>query len=158
MNDDIFFLRPSSEADIAEPLYLKENLIGDIPRMMQSDNKWQRARGVIVSRLHHELGMDRVPDFSTHTPYLFHRNQARKAFEFFGVWFKMPQELAFYGLLGIEGKPCTEKADMQTLDDPLMRWFNVPDDEVDNPEFRAWMEKKFPKPSRWEKPVAAKSE
>jgi hypothetical protein len=158
MNDDIFFLRPSGEADIAEPLYLEGNLIDDIPSLMQSDNKWQRARGVIASRLHHELGVDRLPDFSTHTPYLFHRKQARKAFEFFGLWFKIPQELAFYGLQEIEGKPCTEKAEMDTLDDPLMRWFNVPDEEVDNLEFRAWMERKFPKPSRWEKPSPPKSE
>jgi hypothetical protein len=151
MNDDIFLLRPCSEADFAEVLHLGGNLIENIPQMMHSDNKWAVGRGVIASRLHHELGVDHLPDYSTHTPYLFHRKSARKAFEFFGIWYKFPQEVAFNGLLGIEGKLCTEDADMKTLDDPLMRWFNVPDEELDNQELRAWMERKFPKPSRWEK-------
>lgn len=157
MHDDIFLLRHCSEADFAEPLHLGVNLIEKIPALMHSENKWQLGRGVIASRLHHELGMDSVPDFCTHTPHLLYRNEARKAFDYFGNWFNFPQELAFRALQGMEGKLCTEKAEMETRDDPLMRMFNVPDEEVDNQEFRAWMEKKFPHPSRWEKPMAPNS-
>jgi hypothetical protein len=151
MNDDILFLRPVTEADFAVPIYLDEAMVEKIPHAMHSKNKWYVASGVIASRLHHELGMDVIRNFSTHTPYLFHRKQARKTIEFFGTWFKFPMELAYFNLMGETGRPCTEKATIGTLDDPSMRWFNVPDSEVDNPEFREWLERKYPKPSRWEK-------
>jgi len=154
MNDDIFFLRSSGEAEFSEPMYVEENVIGNIPRLMRSDHKWRVGIGMIASRLHHERGVDLLPNFCTHTPHLFHRKHARKTLEYFGIWYKFPMEIAYFGLMGAKGRPCLEKATMDQLDDPMMRWFNVPDHEVDNQEFRQWMEKKFPKPSRWEKLVS----
>lgn len=153
MNDDIFFLREASEAEFAEPIYIEPNMIENIPPLMHRGNKWHISTAVVASRLHHERGRDVVPNFSTHTPFIFHRKHVRKTLEYFGIWFKFPLELAYFGLLGVEGRPCTEKAEIDQLDDPMMRWFNVPDSEVDNQELRAWMERKFPKPSRWEKVV-----
>ena len=151
MNDDILFLRPTSEADLAEPVYLPQNVIELIPRYMQQENKWGVGAAIVAGRLHHEKGIDHLPNFSTHTPYLFHRNQLRKTFEYFGIWFKFPTELAYYGLLGVEGRPCQEKAEMDQLDDPNMRFFNVPDSARDHTDFRQWLERKYPHPSRWEK-------
>jgi hypothetical protein len=151
MNDDILFLRPTSEAEFAEPVYLEEDTIAAIPQMMQQGNKWQIGCAVVAARLHHERGVDRLPNFSTHTPYLFHRKQLRKTIEYFGIWFKFPMELAYFGLLGAEGRPCREKAAMHELDDPNMRWFHVPDSAVEDENFRAWLERKFPRASRWEK-------
>ena len=151
MNDDILFLRPTTEADFAEPVYLEENVISAIPQLMQEGNKWQIGAAVIASRLHHERGVDRLPNYSTHTPYLFHRQHLRKTIEYFGIWFKCPMELAYFGLLGAEGRPCDEKATLDNKDDPRMRWLNVPDSAVHDEQFRAWLEMKYPRPSRWEK-------
>jgi hypothetical protein len=152
MSDDTFLLRSTSISEIAETLYLGDNLVEKIPQLMHSENKWHVGRGVIAARLHHELGIDHLPDFCTHTYYLFEREKIRKTVEYFGIWFKFPLNLACYGMHGVEGRLCTEKANVGNLDDPLMRWFNVPDAEVGNQELREWMEKKFPVPSRWEKP------
>lgn len=151
MNDDILFLRPTRETDLAEPVYLPQNVIELIPRYMQQENKWGVGTAIIAGRLHHEKGIDHLPNFSTHTPYLFHRNHLRKTFEYFGIWFKFPTELAYNGLLGVRGRPCEEKAEMHQIEDPTMRFFNVPDSAVDDAGFRTWLERKYPRPSRWEK-------
>ncbi len=151
MNDDILLLRPTTVDEMADPIYLDRNVIDDIPEWMQSTNKYVVGCAVIAARLHHELGIDYLPDFVTHTHFVFDRKLARETIEHFGIWFKFPLELAYYGLSKAEGRKCTQKATIDQLDDPTMRWFNAPDSEVENQGFREWLERKFPHPSRWEK-------
>ncbi len=150
MSDDILFLKQTSEKILETPVRFS-NLVPSLPAMLQQKNLWQRARGHITGRLYHENGVDPVLDFSTHTPGLFHREHARKTFDHFGVWYKFPFELAYHGLLGSAGRPCDDKADFQSRDDSKMRWLNLDDQWVDNPEFRTWMRVKFPNPSKWER-------
>lgn len=150
-SDDILFLKPTSEEDLNTPGYLPD-LVPRLPSLLEQENRWQRSRAYVTGRLHHENGVDRVPDFSTHTPGLYHREHARKTFDHFGVWYKFPFELAYHALLGSEGRPCDDKADLQSRDDPAMRWINLEDEWVGNEEFIGWLAARFPKPSKWEKP------
>lgn len=151
MNDDIFFLKDTTQVEL-ETVMCSGDLIPELPRLIRSENRWARARAHITGRLHHEQGLDVFPDFSTHTPYLFEREHARKVFDHFGIWHKFPMELAYHGLLGTVGTPCTEKASMETRDDPAMRWLNIHDSMTLSDEFKDWLLEKFPLPSRWEKP------
>lgn len=151
MSDDILFLKPTSEEDLKIPGYLPD-LVPMLPAMLQNENRWQRSRAYITGRLYHENGVDRVLDFSTHTPGLYHRDHARKTFDHFGVWYKFPFELAYHGLLGSQGRPCDDKANLESRDNPAMRWINLDDKWAGNEEFVGWMAARFPKPSKWEKP------
>jgi len=151
MCDDILFLRQTSEEDLDTPVHLPD-LVPQLPVLLRQENRWQRARAHITGRLYHENGMDRVMDFSTHTPYLFHRDHARKTLDHFGVWHKFPFELAYHGLLGSKGRPCDDKADLESRDDPAMRWMNLDDNWVGNQDLLKWLRQKFPNPSKWEKP------
>jgi hypothetical protein len=150
MNDDIILLKNCTEADVMIPLY-HDNLIPTLPKLARSENRWDRARAHVTGRLHHDYGVDRLDDFSTHTPYLYERKHARNVFDLFGVWHKFPLELAYHGLLGSTGKPCVEKALWGEKDDTSMRYLNVNDDFTTLEEFTEWMSKRFPEPSRWEK-------
>ena len=150
MNDDILFLKDTGEDDLQIPLRLND-LVPELPRLLHEENRWKRARGHVVGRLHHENGLDSVADFSTHVGYLFERKHARKVFDHFGVWHKFPMELAYHGLLESTGRRCDEKASWETRDDPAMRWLNVDDAWTMKHEFMTWLTAKFPQPSKWEK-------
>jgi hypothetical protein len=150
MNDDIILLESCNEVDMMIPL-CHDDLIPTLPKLLRSENRWARARAHVTGRMHHDYGLDRLNDFSTHTPYLYERDHARKVFDLFGVWHKFPIELAYHGLLGSTGKPCVEKATWAEKDDPAMRYLYVDDGCATLEEFTAWMSKRFPRPSRWEK-------
>jgi len=151
MCDDILFLKQTSEEELRTPVYLPD-LVPRLPALLAQENRWQRARGHITGRLYHEEGVDRVLDFSTHTPGIFHREQAWKTFAYFGVWYKFPFELAYHGLLGSEGRPCDDKANFESRDDPTMRWITLDDKWAEGDVILNWMRQKFPNPSKWEKP------
>ena len=150
MNDDIFFLKNTSVDDLLVPVH-HGDMVPQLPRMLRSENRWQRARAHVAGRLYHEIGRDQVWDFSTHTPYLFERKMARKVFDVFGVWHKFPMELAYYGLYGGEGRLIEEKAIMENRDNPTMRWLNIDDSHAGDEALLRWLKERFPRPSRWEK-------
>jgi len=58
------------------------------------------------------------------------------------------------GLLRSEGRPCDDKATLESRDDPAMRWMNLNDQWAENDDFPNWMRQKFPSPSKWEKPAS----
>lgn len=152
INDDMFFLKDTSVADYEIPLCVGD-LIPQLPAMLASENRWQRARGHIASRLHHEQGLDRLSDFSVHYPFLFEREKARKVFDHFGVWHKYQMELAYHGLHGSVGRPADEFTTFETRDLPGKRWLNVQDPLEAGDEWERWFSARFPVPSRWELPV-----
>ncbi len=149
LNDDILFLKDTDATDLQSPVCWGD-MVPELPRLVRSENRWSRARAHITGRLHHEQGVDVLPDFSTHTPYLFERDHARKVFDHFGVWHKFPMELAYHGLLGTAGRPCVENASMETRDDPAMRWLNIHDSLTADDDLKHWLSQRFPQPSRWE--------
>jgi hypothetical protein len=151
INDDMFYLKDSSVEDHEVPLCYGD-LIPQLPEMLASENRWQRARGHIASRLHHEQGLDRLMDFSVHYPFLFEREKARQVFDHFGVWHKYQMELAYHGLHGSVGRPADEFATFETRDFPGKRWLNVQDPLEAGAEWATWMAARFPTPSRWEIP------
>jgi hypothetical protein len=151
INDDMFFLRDTRVEDHEVPLCFAD-LIPDLPAMLASENRWQRARGHITSRLHHEQGLDHLRDFSVHYPFLFERDKARQVFDHFGVWHKYQMELAYHGLHRSVGRPADQFATFETRDEPGKRWLNVQDPLEFGDEWGRWFAARFPTPSRWEIP------
>ena len=149
INDDMYFLKDTTVDDHQVPLRFGD-LVPRIPSLLASDNRWQRGRGHLASRLHHEQGMDEIPDFSVHYPFLFERDKARAVFDHFGIWHKYPMEVAYHGLHRSVGRPADEFATFETRDAPGKRWLNVQDPLEAGEEWGRWMADRFPNPSRWE--------
>ncbi len=149
VNDDMFFLMDTSVEDHLIQI-ASGDLIPKIPELLASDNIWNRSRGHIVSRLHHEQGLDHLRDFSVHYPCLYEREKARQAFDHFGVWHKYPLELAYHGLHRSMSRPADEYATFETRDLPGKRWLNVQDPAEVGEIWSQWMTARFPNPSRWE--------
>jgi len=43
------------------------------------------------------------------------------------------------GLLRSEGRPCDDKATLESRDDPAMRWMNLDDQWAENDDFLNWI-------------------
>lgn len=95
MNDDTVLLKPTSWDDCRVPRYLrpvKEDWTTQINGKM---NPWQQG----VVRMLTDLQMNGHEDlllYSTHLPYVYRRNEAIETLRKYGVWEKVPFELAYF--------------------------------------------------------------
>ena len=99
MNDDVFLLRSTSWQDCEGGRYL--DTID--PRFAETagpqSNPWKQGIIDVFKRLT-ERGVKELRVYSTHTPYVFERRAAAEVLKEFGVWDKMPFELAYFHLHG----------------------------------------------------------
>lgn len=147
MNDDILFLKDTSWADVSVPLHfgpvtpeLRQDLI-------ERSNPWREGYLRMLDLLAAE-GVHEPVHYSTHTPYVFDRKQVVEVFEKFGVWSKMPLEMAVYNLFTKDGIPCNGHR-TNTPDFGDARYLNH-NDNLLTEELKEAIEKRWPKPARWE--------
>lgn len=142
MNDDIFMLADQSPADLRHARYLSDAT----PRLGKTmvTRGWRGGLGQVLMRNHHH-GRTSF-DFSTHTPYLYQRDQVRETLEIFGQFWKIPFETAHFNWHRTPRKPCTEKSPgPHKL--PGHLWINPRFAQV-TPEFRKEMSRRLGPPPR----------
>jgi hypothetical protein len=138
LNDDIYLLAPQGPADLELARYSADAapFMGDY---LVSRNTWKLGLGQVLMRNHHH-GRGTL-DYSTHTPYLFHREKSREVLDVFGCFYKMPFESAYHNWHATPSAPCVEKAvNVSKLDGAL--WICVELHQA-TPPFRAEMVRRF---------------
>lgn len=95
MNDDTTFLKPTTWEDCRRTLYLREVGPDFIEKAGEQKNPWRAGCLKVLTRLRAE-GIIEHKVFSTHTPYVYQREKAWNVLRRFGVWDKMPFELAYF--------------------------------------------------------------
>ena len=96
----------------------------------------------------HHLGMDRVADFSTHTPYLYERGKAIQTLEAIGLFHKIPFETAYYNHHRITGRD-QGSAKTDNLTNAAARYLNHSGRTL-NAVLKLGIQRLFPTPSPWE--------
>jgi hypothetical protein len=100
MNDDIVLLKPTSWEDCEQTMTL--GAIGN--RVQDPTNDWKKGVQRIVRALRFR-GIEEPQLFCTHTPYVYEREKALQCFREFGVWEKMPLEMAYFNLFAKDPTP-----------------------------------------------------
>ena len=95
MNDDIVMLRETGWADCRRTLYLKDVGPEFLERAETQANPWREGVVRILRALAGE-GIRQQRVYSTHTPYVYRREQAMEILRKYGVWEKFPMELAYF--------------------------------------------------------------
>jgi hypothetical protein len=95
MNDDILLLRPTTWDDCAVPYYLGTLDQGWVDTAAPKDNPWRKGVVRVMKQLR-EMGMTELRIYSTHMPYVYERVKAIEVLGEFGLWRKMPRELAYF--------------------------------------------------------------
>ena len=95
MNDDQVFVRPSSWEDWENPLY-----VGKVaPKLGKVDPRNTWWKGVMNSLdILKGRGIKEPKIYSTHTPYVYRKEQAMKVLGEFGAWEKMPLEMLLFNM------------------------------------------------------------
>jgi len=109
MNDDVFFLKPTTWEECATPLYLAPIQQEFLDKVLPQANAWRQGVVKVLQQLH-QMGYEDHKIYSTHTPYVYERDKSVEVLEEFGVWDKMPFEMAYFHMFP-EGsrKVTTEK-------------------------------------------------
>ena len=147
MNDDICLLKPVSWADCEVPRYLREVGPEFLKHAETFNNPWRESCLRVLKQLA-DRGIKDQKVFSTHTPYVYERKKALRVFEEFGVWDKMPFELAFFHLFGENPQPIGD-ARTQELPGNGAMFLNYADRHL-TPTFKAAMANRFPHFADWE--------
>lgn len=148
MNDDIVMLKPTSWDDAARPLHQGEVNDEFLAKMAHGDNLWRQGVLRVIRDLQTVGKVDRPKVFSTHTPYLYERDRAVEMFRTYGVWDKMPLEMAYGNTYWQDALPIgTEK----TTEFPFgeARYLNHTD-KLLTPEVKAALVEMFPDFAPWE--------
>jgi hypothetical protein len=153
MNDDIWFLKPSTWAECAVPRYLKEVGPEFLDKAETQTNPWRRGVIHVLKKLA-EMGVTEQKVFSTHTPYVYEREKVLDVFAKFGVFEKFPLELALFHLHGKDPQPLGA---MRTQELPFgdATWLNCADRHLTTEMKRALTEL-LPEPAPWEAAIRVK--
>jgi hypothetical protein len=147
MNDDICLLKPVSWADCEVPRYLREVGPEFLKHAETFNNPWRESCLRVLKQLA-DRGIKGQKVFSTHTPYVYERKKALQVFEEFGVWDKMPFELAFFHLFGENPQPIGD-ARTQELPGNGAMFLNYADRHLTT-QFKTAMANRFPHFADWE--------
>ncbi len=150
MNDDIWLLRPMEWDDFRVALRRQGNHMRTMRQDLVCRRPYPRGKGRVSLWFYHH-GYSRVLKFNTHTPYLFERAKAIETLERFGIWWKIPFEIAYHNL---HRTPHRELGGARIYALPAGEdalFLNSRTDGPDAETRRALMEM-FPEPSPWEKP------
>ena len=145
MNDDILFLRSSDTSDFVRPWHMGPL---DVGSHLMSKSSWssKRARAALIAT--HAKGGEAL-NFSTHTPYLYDRDVARKALELSGICYKIAFEQVYFTISDRAPEPVGQRKARpnEPQDWPLvLNW----SDQFATPQFLRELNTKFPRKSRWE--------
>lgn len=147
MNDDVFLLRQTGWADCAGGLYLGDinSRFADVAGPQK--NAWREGVIRILKKLQ-DRGIEEFRIYSTHTPYVFERAKAGAVLKEFGVWDKMPFELAYFHL---HGEPRKINGNEKVMEVPFekARFLNVVDHKL-SPELKEGIKKLLPDYAPWE--------
>lgn len=147
MNDDTLLLKPVGWEDCAVPYYLRD--VGpDFLKTAEANNNPWRDGCLRVLRQLKEMGITDQKVFSTHLPYVWEREKALQVFEKFGVWEKMPMELAYFHLFPEGAKRLTTERTQELLNDEA-KFLNYADRHL-TPEFKDEVMRRFPDSAPWE--------
>lgn len=147
MNDDVFLLRRTEWADCAGGLYLGDINTGFVDMAGPQRNAWREGVVRILKKLR-ERGIEDFRIYSTHTPYVFDRDKARAVLQEFGVWDKMPFELAYFHLHG-ESRKINGNEKVMEVPFGKARFLNVVDHKL-SPELKEEIKELLPDYAPWE--------
>jgi hypothetical protein len=148
MNDDILFLKDTSWADVEKPLHFGPVTPELRQNMIQNSNPWKQGYLRMLDLLAAE-GVTEPFHYSTHTPYVFRRAEVMEVFEKFGVWSKMPLELAIFNMYpNKDSEPCGDQR-TQKLPFGNARYLNHTDHLLTE-DLKSAIESKFKNPASWE--------
>lgn len=153
MNDDIWFLKPSTWTECAVPRYLKEVGPEFLDKAETQTNPWRRGVIHVLKKLA-EMGITEQKVFSTHTPYVYEREKVLDVFAKFGVFEKMALELPYFHLHGKDPQPLGA---MRTQELPFgdAMWLNCADRHL-TPEMKRALTELLPEPAPWEAAIRVK--
>ena len=95
MNDDIVLLHPTTWADCRKTLYMKDVGPEFLENANTQGNPWREGCLKMLRALAGE-GIREQRVYSTHTPYVYKREEAMEILKKYGVWEKFPMELAYF--------------------------------------------------------------
>jgi hypothetical protein len=147
MNDDIVLTNPVTWDDCRVPRFLKPTQDDWVTQIAANGNPWREgvARLIADLRLH---GHTDLRMFSTHTPYVYRRDDAIQIFEKYGVWEKMPFELAYFHEFGKDPQPLNGvRAQAAPFGDALFLNYS---DGLLTPELKAAIAEMLPEKMLWE--------
>lgn len=147
-NDDIYCLRRTSWGDLGTALTRRRNLLTRVQENLLSRNKWRQSVGRATASLYHH-GVERIRDFSTHTPYLFERDKAIETLQRHGVWWKIPMEVLYHNDHGTKNASCGEEKTQHLPCRHDARWLNHGGAGPD-PRTKAELVRMFREPAPWE--------
>lgn len=147
MNDDILFLKDTGWGDCRTPLHF-----GPVSKELRMDlvARWNAWRGGYLKALDllEAEGVTEPVHYSTHTPYLWKREELVAVFEKFGVWAKQPVEQLLFNLFPREGRTCNGER-VQGLPFGDARYLNHTDKLLTG-ELKEAIAARFPDYARWE--------
>jgi len=147
MNDDVYLLDECTPARLRIPLVRAPDRVPRIKKWSNGRNPYRRGKARVVLALHHH-GLDRVADYSTHTPYLYEREKALKTLETFGLFWKIPFETAYYNHHRAGGRD-QGTAKTSTLPGGQARFLNHSGKTLSG-GLMIGIQKLFPTPALWE--------
>ena len=149
-NDDTLLLKDTTWEDIAVPYYLRDVSPEFLKNGESGGDLWRE--GVLrVSRQLAEMGIKEQKVYSTHLPYVFDRKKVLEVFTKFGIWHKLPLEIAYFHL-NPEGTTKITNERTERLPDPEARFLNFSDRTL-TAELKEEILKLFPEPAAWEATV-----
>lgn len=147
MNDDTILLKPATWEDCSIPYYLRK--VGpDFLKHGQSNNNPWREGCLRVLRQLKEMGIEDQKVFSTHLPYVWEREKALQVFEKFGIWEKMPMEIAYFHLFPEGAKKLTNER-TENPSNLEASFLNYADRHLDE-AFKSAVMRLFPDAAPWE--------
>lgn len=145
MNDDILFLRSSDTSDFVHPWHMGPL---DIAAHLSSRSSWtsRRARAALIAT--HARGGE-VTDFSTHTPYLYDRDEAKKVLEMSGICHKLAFEQVYFTMSERSPQPMGQRKARPNEPRKEAVVLNWNDSAATSPLLGELLAM-FPRKSRWE--------
>lgn len=146
-NDDTLFVNPTTWDDCRPNYYLRDVGKDFLTNARAGSNLW-RAGCIHVLKKVKSLTRRKLRVFCTHVPYVFRRKEVLDVFEKFGLWEKMPVEIAVMHLHPHK----TTLLDGQRVQGPEFgeaKFLNFTDPML-TPELKAAIEKEFPDFATWE--------
>lgn len=147
VNDDLIFLKPTTWADCEIPYYVRDadpKKAADAP---EQTNPWREACRRVFAKLM-KMGITDLKIYSTHLPYVWEREKVLTVFREFGIWEKMPFELAFFHLFPDGATKLTDER-TEELPNSEARFLNYADRHLTE-AFKAELMRLFPDPAEWE--------
>lgn len=146
-NDDIMLLKDTDWDDLKTPLHLGPVTPKIMDDMIANPNPWRNGVLRVIRELDNR-GFSKPLIYSTHTPYLYDREVALDVLREFGVWEKIPLEMAYFNTQGIEGTRITDER-VQGAPFGDARFLNIADHLLTQEVKDAVMER-FPNFAEWE--------